>query len=296
VIVVKLMGGLGNQMFQYAAARRLALRHGTSVAVDLSYFQHCPEGDTPRRYELGKLCVQARIATPLEAAELSGLDLTASMRLKMMGRRLLGNSLTRSFYPEAPDRFCHEVLDLPDNVYLYGYWQSVDYFADVADILRTELQVRTAPEGRNLELSAQICATESVAVHFRCGDYVSSAKTAAFHGALAENYYQRAVEELSRRVVNPHFYVFSDDPDWVRRSITFSVPTTIIDHNPPDQGHEDLRLISLCRHAIIANSSFSWWGAWLIDYPAKFVIAPRRWFTDGRAVSGLLPETWTTLE
>lgn len=297
MIIVKLMGGLGNQMFQYAAARRLALQHGTEVVFDASYFDYCPTWDTPRQYELGHLCVKARFATAIEAAEMSGFNLPAAPRFKMIFRRLLGAGAKVNLYREEPNRFCREVLDLPDNTYLFGYWQSDRYFSDISIILREDLKIGTALEGVNKDIAVQISSTEAVAVHFRRGDYVSSAKTAAFHGNLTEAYYLRAIEELCRTVSNPHLYIFSDDPDWVRHELTFPVPVTIVDHNPPERGYEDLRLMSFCRHAIIANSSFSWWGAWLINNPNKVVVAPQRWFNDkSKNMPDLIPSDWLQVD
>lgn len=293
MIIAKLMGGLGNQMFQYAAARRLALKHGTEVVLDASYFSHCPPVDTPRQFELGNLSVRKRFATPLEAAEMSGLCNSVLLNVRIKLRRFLGTGIKSKLYREAPGNFCHEALDLPDNVYLLGYWQSERYFQGISAILREEFKVNSPLEGINKDFAAKISATEAVAVHFRRGDYISSVKTAAVHCNLTESYYDHAVKELCQTVDNPHLYVFSDDPAWVRKSISFPVPATIVDHNSPDQCHEDLRLMTLCRHAIIANSSFSWWGAWLIDNPSKVVIAPQRWFSDqGMQSKDLIPPDW----
>lgn len=296
MIVVRLMGGLGNQMFQYAAARRLALRHDTELALDTEYFDRIPLGDTPRRFELGHLRIQARFASTVEIAELSGRCSNSWLKINLYLRRMF---CPVRFQPrlinEQPGRFCSEVLTLPDNVYLSGYWQSECYFSDQAETIRRELMVNLPATDRNLTLAEQITQVESVAVHFRRGDYVSNAKTAAFHGVLPEAYYHQAIDEICQRIDNPHLFVFSDDPEWARRSLSFPLPTTIVDHNPPNLGYEDLRLMSLCRHAIIANSSFSWWGGWLIDNPAKIIVAPLRWFADGRHTQNLIPETWITL-
>jgi len=298
MIIVRLMGGLGNQMFQYAAARRLALRHGTDVAFDDSYFKQCPPGDTPRVYMLHRLSVVARFATATEVAEMGGAAKSLWKRVLVGMRRAAG--LVRhppQQFREPYARFCPEVLHLPDDVYLIGYWHAEQYFADVAETIRAELMVRTTLTGRNLESAQRISDCESVAVHFRRGDYVSSAKTMAFHGVFSPDYYQMALDALQSRVNRPRLFVFSDDPQWVRQHVKFSVPFEVVDHNPPGQEHEDLRLMSLCRHAIIANSSFSWWGAWLNSNPDKVVIAPRRWFADERMNSSdLIPPNWLRVE
>lgn len=294
MIIVRLMGGLGNQMFQYATARRLALWHGAELALDTGYFNQVPPGDTPRYYELDRLRIQARLASTSEIAALSGRCRNNWLAAGIYLRRLVGLTHSRPhLVRERPGEFCTEVLTLPDNVYLDGYWHSERYFSDFSEVIRNELTVTAPLAGRNLALAAEISRVEAVALHVRRGDYVSSAKTAAFHGSLSVSYYYRAVDELGRRVDNPHLFVFSDDPDWVRHELKFPVPTTLVDHNPPGRGYEDQRLMSLCRHAIIANSSFSWWGGWLIDNPGKVVIAPQFWFNDpARQSPELLPAGW----
>lgn len=296
MIIVKLMGGLGNQMFQYAAARRLALQHGAAVAFDGSYFEACPAGDTLRKYELHHLAVVARFATPLEIAELSGTCRSRPQRLLIGVRRAAGLACHAHVFREPRARFCPEVLDLPDNVYLCGFWHSERYFADVAGEICEELKVRTELQGINREMAERICSTESVAVHFRRGDYVDSAKTAAYHGVLPLAYYHRALDHLrARGVVNPRLFVFSDDSRWVRDHVDFPLPVEFVDHNPHEVSYEDLRLMTLCRHAIVANSSFSWWGAWLNRKPDKIVVAPRRWLIHD-TMPDLIPPGWVRVD
>lgn len=294
MIIVRLMGGLGNQMFQYAAARRLALRHGAEVAFDLSAFDEAPSGDTPRKFELHHLSVSARLATPLETAEMSGAYRSALQKAHSWLRRVTGQKCySRNVFVERDSSFCSEVLNLPDNVYLRGYWQSEKYFQDVTKSLRDELMVRNDPSGRNRELLSRISATQSVAVHFRRGDYANNPETSAYHGTPSPEYYRQAISFLCERVENPFLYVFSDEPEWVKQNMAFSVPAEIVDHNPPEMGYEDLRLMSSCKHAIIANSSFSWWGAWLIRNPDKLVIAPHRWLNRAEdSISDRLPPGW----
>ncbi|WP_027714731.1 alpha-1,2-fucosyltransferase [Desulfuromonas sp. TF] len=294
MIIVRLMGGLGNQMFQYAAARRLALQHDAELAFDSGYFAQAPPEDTPRRYELGHLGIRARFAGPDEVAELSGRCRDCWQRMRLHLRRLSGFSHYRShIVKERTGRFDPEVLTLPDNVYLQGYWHSERYFNDQAEIIRRELAVRTPLVGQNLELSKHIGRVDAVAVHVRRGDYATSGKTRAFHGLLSPSYYANAMSALRAQVTDPHIFVFSDDSEWVANHLRLDVPTTYVNHNPPDRGHLDMQLMSLCRHAIIANSSFSWWGAWLIDNPDKVVVAPQRWFAEpDRQTADLLPAGW----
>ncbi|MBI1920672.1 MAG: alpha-1,2-fucosyltransferase [Geobacter sp.] len=289
MIIVKLTGGLGNQMFQYAAGRRLAHFRNTPLKLDLSWFSDFSPMDTPRAYALAPFSIQAEPSTAEE---------TAIVREPKYGMlRQLFNKINPSYRPthirEKRFRFDPSTLSLPGNVYLDGYWQSEKYFSDIASIIRREFTVRTEPDAPNCEVAGLIKGCEAVSIHFRRGDYVADAKTAAYHGICSVAYYHEAVKLVAARVDEPHFFVFSDDPAWVRENFAIPHPMTVVDHNGPDQAHEDLRLMSLCRHHIIANSSFSWWGAWLSDNPDKIVIAPRRWFAEKSIdTRDLLPEGW----
>ena len=138
-------------------------------------------------------------------------------------------------------------------------------------------------------------STDSVMVHVRRGDYVSLAAAAANHGTCTPEYYRAALDLLRQTVPAPTLFVFSDDPAWATANLRFDVPTRYVSHNPPSEPDQDLRLMSACRHAIIANSSFSWWGAWLGQGERRVVIAPSRWFADGRPTPDLIPTDWRTL-
>ncbi len=149
--------------------------------------------------------------------------------------------------------------------------------------------------GRNREAAEQIQTTNAISVHVRRGDYATNPATQAFHGILPAEYYRAAVREVSQAVRNPHFYVFSDDPDWCRHNLDLGHSTTFVDHNRA-RGSDDLRLMSLCAHHIIANSSFSWWGAWLNPREEKIVIAPRRWVADSSIdARDVVPARWIQL-
>lgn len=293
VIIVKLMGGLGNQMFQYAAARRLALRHDTELALDCSYLGNPESLDTPRRYELSKLSIRARKASALEIAEFSGTSRTFWQRSLIALRHYRGIAHRATPVYETQMGFNPEVLNLPDNVYLSGYWQSERYFADIADTILNELSPAEEIAEEDLTLSKQMKSGTSVAVHFRRGDYVENPRTAAFHGVLPLAYYEQALQHIAGALTEPKLYIFSDDPGWVRSSIKFPFPAYIMNNESRRSPCEDMRLMSLCSHAIIANSSFSWWGAWMIRNTDKIVIAPKRWVLNTRVkIRDLLPESW----
>lgn len=288
MIVVKLMGGLGNQMFQYATGRRLALAHDAPLKLDLSWF----DTQEKRHYELGDLCVFESFATPGEVLALTRNKPSPLHRL--LGREARARD---TWIRERHFHFDATVLDLPDGLYLEGYWQSERYFADIAHVLREEFAVRNPLEGRNAEMAERMANSSSMSVHVRRGDYVDEPETKAEHGVCGPDYYQQAVERVREHAEEPHAFVFSDDPAWVRAHFELPCPMTVVDHNGP-AAHEDLRLMTRCRHHIIANSSFGWWGAWLHDGPASgvLVVAPHRWFNrDDVDTSTVIPDDWVRL-
>jgi hypothetical protein len=182
-------------------------------------------------------------------------------------------------YRERWFHFDPEVRALPDNVYLEGYWHSERYFVEHSANIRKELTVTAELMGRNRELADKLSVVNSVSVHVRRGDYVHNPTTNAYHGVCAPEYYHRAAEVIASSVVDPLFVVFSDEPGWAVQHLKFRFPVCHVTDNG-ETPHEDLRLMSLCKHHIIANSSFSWWGAWLSANPDKIVIAPERWFNN----------------
>ncbi|MBT0653028.1 alpha-1,2-fucosyltransferase [Geomobilimonas luticola] len=294
MIVVCLKGGLGNQMFQYAAARRLAHQHSTELKIDLSFLESCQSGFTHRSYELCHFSISAAIASPREVAEITGRGNTWRETMLVRFRHATGlATLYRNIYREPHFHFDPTVLGLPDNIYLTGYWQSERYFKDIEETIRNEFTVRHPLTGKNQELAAMIQSTNSVALHVRRGDFVSDPLTMETHGFCEPHYYQRCVGEIVARVAEPNFIVFSDDPVWTRANIHIPFPLTVIDHNLPDKGVEDLRLMSLCKHNIISNSSFSWWGAWLNANKGKIVLSPAEWLKDKRHdTADIIPDGW----
>jgi len=291
MVITKLKGGLGNQLFQSAAGLRLAFTRKATLKVDLSALDN-PGSFAPRSYEMGGFRFSAEIADPSEVAAQAEPAPRGLRRLFSRWRNASAGS------PAIERHFCFDpdVLSLPDGVCLEGYWQSERYFSDAADRVRKEFSFRNPPVGKNAEILNEVAACNSVSLHVRRGDYVTNPETNATHGVCSIDYYYRAIDFIRERVSNPSFFLFSDEPKWVRENLEFDGSTTVVDHNGPDAGCEDLRLMSHCQHHIIANSSFSWWGAWLNPNRNKIVVAPEHWFADGlRDTSDLIPETWVKL-
>jgi hypothetical protein len=287
VIITRLQGGLGNQMFQYAAGLRLAAARQTKLKLDLTLLD-ARSGGTPRHYELDRFRISAERATPEEMETLLAKRPLAARISRRLDRRAAARERHYHYDPA--------VARLPDGTCLEGYWQSERYFADAAARVREEFSFAREPSGRDAELAREIARRAAVSLHVRRGDYAANATTRAFHGLCPIDYYRRAAAYVSERVRDPLFVLFSDDPEWTRTHLDLGGDAIAIDHNGPQGGPEDLRLMSLCRHHVIANSTFSWWGAWLNPDPEKIVIAPERWFEDGaRDTSDLLPGRWVKL-
>ena len=183
-------------------------------------------------------------------------------------------------------------LSLGDGAYLDGYWQSERYFAEVAQVARAEFALRRPPDAENQRMLDAIRGAEAVGIHARRGDYVTDARTRDVHGHAPAEYYAAAVARIRSLVRAPAFFVFSDDPAWAAQHLRVDPATVIVGHNDAGRDYEDLRLMSACRHHIIANSTFSWWAAWLGERPGQRVIAPRHWFRDGPDARDLVPARW----
>jgi hypothetical protein len=291
MIITRLNGGLGNQMFQYAAGRCLAYTLNTGLKLDLSLFRQ----DKTREYSLSAFSITGDIAS---AADLSLIGRPLPWMIRHPAEALqsiIKQNTPVRYVKERQFHFDPDILALPDNVYLEGYWQSEKYFSAIEPIIRNEFQVRSTLSPDIQELSRRIRNSNAISIHIRRGDYVKDPVTNATHGVCPASYYQRAREKIIRDVDDPYFWIFSDDPAWVRENITTSHPFYCIsDHN--FKNFEDLYLMSCCQHHIIANSSFSWWGAYLGSHPGKIVIAPKKWFEKAeKNTKDLLPESWIRL-
>jgi len=293
MVIVRLNGGIGNQMFQYAAARRVAWVNNTRLLFDLGWFQESGWW-TRRKYELDAFCIVGDAASSNDLAAFKSKWQNAIIRrLPFFLKKRICH--TRRHIIEKSYDFDPAVLLLGDNVYLEGHWQSEKYFSDIEALIRREFSFRNAPSEPNRRMLDRIASCEAVSVHIRRGDYVTLPEANAFHGLCPPAYYRSAVDRISRQVSDPVFFVFSDDIAWARDNLHLGFETHFMDHNSPERGDEDLRLMSACRHHIIANSSFSWWGAWLCSNSQKIVYAPQKWFNNNINTPDILPASWIRL-
>jgi len=282
LIIVTLIGGLGNQMFQYAAGRALALRRGVALELDDGWLRKTQPNVIARTYELDCFPIDAKVRTVYPRT-----------RVRRVCEFL---HLAPPVWREQQDyRFDPRTLDLPGRIRLVGYWPSERYFADQEAQIRRDFELAEPSDERNQATAQKIQGTNAVAIHVRRGDYVDNPSTKSFHGLLSLDYYRTAVNRIIEEVRDPHFFVFSDDPDWCRNNLEVGTETTYVDQNG-GRGASDLWLMSQCKHNIIANSSFSWWGAWLNRGREKIVIAPARWVADPSTdTSDVIPAGWIRL-
>ncbi|MEO7337111.1 MAG: alpha-1,2-fucosyltransferase [Caldimonas sp.] len=287
LVIVKLNGGLGNQMFQYAAGRSLSLRTGSSLAVDV---RDC---DSHCGYELSTVfMVDPPSATPADVRSMLAWRRRRKVQLALARQPFA--PLRGRYVPEPHFQHWKGFDNLGPGCYLDGYWQSPDYFASIEPQLRTDFAFRNRLMGLNAEIGAAIAeADASVSVHVRRGDYVADARAAGIHGTADISYYREATAMIAARLeALPTLFVFSDDPAWAKANLGLPSTAIFVEHNKGPHSHFDMQLMALCSHNIIANSSFSWWAAWLNPNRPKVVVAPARWFLVGHDTSTLLPSSW----
>ena len=295
MIIVKLQGGLGNQMFQYAISRKLSLLNETELKLDLSFLlDRTPRPNfTYRDYNLNIFNLNIEFATQKEIKPfVSYLD--SRIKRKIYTYLFLGRN--NKYIDEKQFTCDPDILKLTGNLYLDGYWQTEKYFSDIKNILCNDFTIKIPQDKKNQEMTKIIKNTNSVSLHIRRGDYIENKQIYNVHGICDLGYYYSCINLFLKKLKNPHFFIFSDDHQWAKENLKLDCPMIFIDYNDASKNYEDLRLMSQCRHNIIANSTFSWWGAWLNQNPDKIVYAPQKWFSDSsRNTKDLIPDQWIKL-
>jgi len=285
------MGGLGNQMFQYALGRRLALDRKVFLKLDTTTWYQI---HTNHRYELNNYRINAQIASLEEINKFKKVNLgglrgkifrNIQKRLSYYKRRIIDEK-SFSFDDGIVNKTSKEV-------YLNGFWQSEKYFAPISTTIRNELSYIGSPSSQASFWEEKIRSCTSISLHVRRGDYVNDSETNQIFGVCSIEYYQNATKFLFNKFPNAKLFIFSDDIGWACQNLSFLPAREFIELIGTKRDIEELKLMSLCKHHIIANSSFSWWGAWLNPSTDKVIIAPDPWFNKpGIATNDLYPDTW----
>lgn len=274
MVIIKICEGLGNQFFQYALYRSLQ-EMGKDVSLDISWYDRNSRKSN-RKFLLDIYNTKLEFCNQVYRKKLANADYNIFCKIT---QKIVGKKLTH--YKEKSPSIFDEDIFLLDNVYLDGYWQSEKYFAHIGNIIRNELTLECGLDNKNQKLKLYIESTNSIGVHIRRGDYLKH--TSMYGNICNEEYYSRAIEYVLEHIDNPCFFAFSDDVDWSTNFFSKYKNVELVDINGQEKSFYDLYLMSLCKHNIIANSSFSWWASWLNKNPNKFAIAPGKWLNNFNA-------------
>ena len=268
MFTVKIQGGLGNQMFQYAYGRAVSLHQNIPLTLDISFYERSSN----------------------RAFELSVFNINASIKKTSFLSTLSDKFKTQKIVTE-PRLFSENVFDIPDHTILEGFWQSEKYFKPIADTIHKEFTLKNGFGEQASLWKNEIESRNAISVHIRRGDYLQ-AKHVNLHGVMPVEYHIKGMEILAEKVAEPVFFVFSDDIEWCKKNLNSVHQMEFI----PETGisaPESILLMSACKHHLIANSSFSWWGAWLNPNADKTIVAPKHWFVDSnKGPQEIIPNNW----
>lgn len=295
MLITKIVGGLGNQMFQYAMAKAFSLKYNVQLKIDCSSFNN-------KNYinEEGYLLKKV-FGIPENEANINDYFKTlgfSTILLPLIRRNILKSLYKRVIFFEK--KIFHFDEDLKKgfkaNGYIHGYWQSEKYFSQYANIICNIFKFKHEVLSTNCKNYIQtINDKNSISLHIRRGDYISNPIFNQIYNICDVDYYQNAIKFMQNKIANPHFFVFTDDISWTMSRPEFLDRTKFTICSDGSESWNDLYLMSLCKHNIIANSSFSWWGAWLNSNLNKIVISPKLWFKNGTEIKDLLPQKWVSI-
>ena len=293
MILLRLKGGLGNQLFQYAAAKSLALKHNTEVILDLSLLlDRTPLTDMVfRDYELYAFNLEENFANQELIEYYNPLP---TSYLKRISNKLKKYIFKPSVYIESTHLYNSKFFNLPNDSCIIGLFQSEKYFQSIADIIKKEFEFKNSFPKIVTELGTYIKSKNAICVHVRRGDYISNPIYSSMLGSQSNEYYRNGVTLISEKTNIDELFIFSDDINWCIQNLKFETKTTFITNDlATNNHHAHLHLMSLCKHYVISNSTFAWWGAWLSSNQSKIVVAPKVWFKDGlRDETDIIPNSW----
>lgn len=311
MIIVRVLGGLGNQLFQYALGRHLTHENDESLVLDISWYPK-KRGEFPdTTFKLDKFDISFSIADEQDVHRVvpGGRRGTGiARRLCKYCPTLLQNlcnyyleiqkNYASNYMPSPCDKevphgyhFEPSILDIRENVYLDGFWQTEKYFHEIDTVIRNELSLNSTLTGGSQEVKQLISETTSVGIHVRRGLYVKMGYD------LPSSYFESAVLRIASKVKDPHFFIFSDDIEWVKNNVSIQYPSTYVSDNYSNTDYDDLRLMGHCDHNIISNSTFSWWGTWLGEQKGQIVVAPSFWYLDQPTRElDIIPGRWKIID
>ena len=292
MITINIIGGLGNQMFQYAFGYAISKEKSVKIKLDTSGF----DVYDLRSYELNLFNIEENSdLKPAYIFLLNQLNGKNNTLLTKTFRKMLRGLLrfTKFYYQEKKEFvFDKDVFNIKIDTYFYGYWQNEKYFKKYRKELLEIFTLKNI-HPKTIEYQQQIVKSDAVSIHIRRGDYVTDTHTNSVHGTCDVRYYKRAVMEVLKNKKQAHFFIFSDDLDWAKKNLDFIDNKTFVRLESEIPDHEEMHLMSKCKHNIIANSSFSWWGAWMNKNSTKIVIAPKKWFKNSKMnQSQIVPHDW----
>lgn len=293
---IEVSGGLGNQMFQYAFGKSISIMKNIPFILDYKYFDLKPNDNAIIRpneldvFELKAISANKEI--------LNRYDDSIMFKINYILNKYLNFPIL--FKSNRINETINSLLNINElknleNLFFSGYWQSEKYFKNIEDIIRNDFKFKKKLFGKNSALKKVIQNSNSVSIHIRRGDYVNNPSVFKTHGVCSIEYFRQAVALIKEHVNNPFFYIFSDDFEWVKQNDFGTSNYKFIDYNNGKSSYIDMQLMSNCKHNIIANSSFSWWGAWLNSNPEKIVITPKQWFANEQLnfrSENIVPKSW----
>lgn len=291
MIIVNLKGGLGNQMFQYAAGRRLAEACGTELKLDRTFLSkgQYKANVTLRNYELSIFNVEENFATHAEVRRFKNLK-------NVLMNKFFPGFIGNKYVKEKFFHFDPRIMSLGNNRYLDGHWMSEKYFADIQPVIKQDFSFRNKVINDAKNLHAKIVRTNSVCLQVRRGDYIKNPEIARVHLTTSLDYFSRAIATIKDQISSPVFFVFSDDIEWCYEHLNTLDNMHFVEKELRNKGTTNsdyLQLMIACKHFIISNSTFGWWGAWLSENKTKIVIAPKKWFNISSAVTtDIYPYSW----
>lgn len=271
-------------MFQYAFYKSLE-QYFATVKADISGFKNYP---LHNGFELERVFhLKLRYSSNIENLMLGG-----GPYLLAKAWKIICKLIDRYYYCKSPLYFDPNIFKDKGNTYYWGYWQNERYFSNISDQIRSDFTFRNRFSEKNVWIKDMINSTNSVSIHIRRGDYVDHPR----HGGICDTeYYHKAIKYIDTKILTATYFVFSNDIAWCKNNLDIA-NCYYIDWNKGEESYIDMQLMSLCQHNIIANSSFSWWGAWLNNNSHKIVISPSRWFNEGaHDINDIIPNSWICL-